>query len=94
MRCRSCNDEASLGSGDRVGFHDDCQRCGADLHTCHNCLFHDPSAHNECRESSAERVSQRERANRCEYFRPGDAEGGDGQARKQAIDDLDVLFKK
>ena len=38
---------------------------------CLNCRFHDPNAYNECRESSAERVRERDRANRCEYFSPG-----------------------
>ena len=58
-----------------------------------NCRFHDPSAYNECREPNAERVSDRDRANRCEYFVPGTGAGGekdDGAARSE----LDALFKK
>lgn len=94
MRCFACNAEVSLASGERVGFRDDCSHCGADLHVCRNCAHHDPAAYNECRESSSERVSDRERANRCDYFRPGDAEGGSGDAGKQALSDLESLFKK
>jgi len=71
MHCFACDERIESGSGERVGFRDTCDRCGADLHVCNNCAFHDPSAYNECRESSSERVSDRERANRCDYFSPG-----------------------
>ena len=95
MRCFSCNAEIDLAAGERIGFADCCERCGADLHVCLNCRFHDPSAYNECRESSAERVRERDRANRCEYFSPGDRRGGDSaSARDAARSDLDDLFKK
>lgn len=95
MRCFACDAEVALASGERVGFRDACEGCGADLHVCRNCALHDPSAYNECRESSAERVRDRDRANRCDYFQPGDAAGGGpGLARERARADLDALFKK
>ena len=40
---------------ERVGRRDACLGCGADLHCCRNCRFHDPAAHNQCREPQAER---------------------------------------
>jgi hypothetical protein len=95
MRCLSCGKEIELSAGERIGFSDGCERCGEDLHTCLNCRFHDPAAYNECRESSAERVRERDRANRCEYFAPGERQGGDGaSAREAARSALDDLFKK
>jgi hypothetical protein len=90
----SCDNAVELAAGERVGFRDSCERCGADLHTCLQCSFHDPGAHNECRESNAERVSDRERANRCDYFSPGTEGMGSGEARGSALADLDALFKK
>ncbi len=46
-------------------------------------------------ESSAEWVSDRERANRCEYFTLGDQVGGDAAAEQEKIrSNLDSLFKK
>jgi hypothetical protein len=92
MRCSACGAEVELASGERVGFRDSC-RCGADLHTCRNCAHHDPSAYNECREPNAERVSDRERANRCDYFAPG-AAGQPGERPPPARAALDSLFKK
>ena len=95
MNCFACDRAIELGPGERIGFRDDCDGCGSDLHVCRNCGHHDPSAYNECRESSAERVSDRERANRCEYFTPGDQRGGEaaaaGERGKNALEDL---FKK
>lgn len=93
MRCFSCNVEVALSSGERVGFRDECEACRTDLHVCMNCAHHDVSAYNECRESSAERVADRERGNRCEYFTPGTVHGGGGE-REAAMDQLDSLFKK
>ena len=73
----------------------ECEACGADLHVCRNCTHHDPSAYNECRESSAERVSDRDRANRCDYFSPAEGAGLTGSdGREEARSDLDALFKK
>jgi hypothetical protein len=95
MRCFSCNQPVEVPAGERVGFSDCCEQCDADLHVCRNCRLHDPSAYNECRESSAEPVRERDRANRCEYFSPGDREGGRGDsARETARSALDDLFKK
>lgn len=95
MRCFSCDAEIPIAAGERVGFRDTCDGCGADVHVCRNCAHHDPSAYNECRESQAERVRDRDRANRCDWFAAG-AGGGGGPAREReaARSTLDGLFKK
>jgi hypothetical protein len=91
MRCFGCGMAVELRSGERVGFRDACPGCGRDLHVCRNCAHHDPSAYNECRESSAERVGDRERANRCDYFAPGGGAGPGAQPGGRSA--LDALFK-
>jgi hypothetical protein len=94
MRCVACGASIELASGERVGFRDECPRCRADLHACRQCAHHDPGAYNECREPNAERVSDRERANRCDWFAPAAASaaaGGDASAAGRAA--LDALFK-
>lgn len=94
MHCSACGRELVLRAGQRVGFREACA-CGADLHVCRNCAHHDPSAYNECREPSAERVGDRERANRCDYFSPREgpagASGSQGGADRAALENL---FKK
>lgn len=95
MLCNFCQAETELVSGERVGFRDTCHQCSADLHICLNCQHHEPSAYNECRESSSERVSDRERANRCDYFTPKqNASAQHGAIDKTGRAALDDLFKK
>jgi hypothetical protein len=93
--CFACGAPLELRSAERVGFRDTCARCGRDLHVCRNCVHHDPAAYNECREPNAERVGERERSNRCEYFEPGGRTGGAAAAEgARARAGLDALFKK
>ena len=94
MQCHACQTVIPLASGESVGFRDVCDRCHADLHVCLNCAHHDPSAYNECRESSAERVLDHDRANRCDYFRPGARVASGGDDRDRAMADLESLFRK
>jgi hypothetical protein len=95
MRCFACDASSDLAAGERVGFRASCDRCGADLHVCLSCQHHDPNAHNECREPNTEWVSDRERANHCEYFAPSARGGGKAaEAAAKAKSQLDGLFKK
>jgi len=95
VRCHGCGAERELAPSERIGFREACEACGRDLHVCLNCRFHDPTAYNECRETNAERVADRDRANRCDYFAPGEGGGraaDDPQAAARS--QLDALFKK
>jgi hypothetical protein len=92
MRCFQCDRSIELKAGERVGFRDSCDGCRSDLHVCRNCAHHDPAAYNECREPNAERVGDRERANRCDYFTPGERAGGKASDRSKSP--LDALFRK
>ena len=94
MNCAACNCEIAVAPGERIGFRDTCEGCDADLHSCVNCAHYDPGAYNDCRESSAEYVADRDRANRCDWFQPGGRAGGDGSEHARALGDLDALFKK
>ncbi len=95
MGCFACSAAVELAAGERVGFRDTCSACDADLHVCLNCVHYDSSAYNQCRESSAEWVSDRERANRCDYFALGDSsDRAAGLQSEDARAALDGLFKK
>lgn len=95
MRCFACDASIEIAAGERVGFRDSCERCAADLHICCNCGHHDPGAYNQCREPNSEWVAERERANRCEYFTPGDNAGGEAAAEAaSAKAKLQDLFKR
>ena len=66
MICWKCRKEISIEKPVRG---DECPFCHADLHVCKACEFYESGAHNDCRESSADMVSDKERANFCDYFR-------------------------
>ena len=94
MQCHACGRETLLAAGERIGFRDECPGCGADLHVCLNCAHHDPAAYNECREPNAERVRDRDRANRCDYFAPADSDAGAASPEGDPRRALEELFKK
>ena len=93
MICFSCKKEISVLDG-KVSYREECLHCRADAHVCKNCHFYDTRAYNECRESSAERVVEKERANLCDYFQPrqGGLSAEDPAAKARAA--AEALFKK
>ena len=66
MICWKCGKETNIEKPVRG---DECPLCHADLHVCKACEFYESGAHNDCRESSAEFVTDKERGNFCDYFR-------------------------
>jgi len=92
MKCWNCATE--IDTRERVEFRAACPSCDRAVHVCKNCRHYDPAYYNQCRETAAERVVDKERANFCEFFAPG---GGIAQAKRigsQARAQLDALFKK
>ena len=51
-----------------IGRSQRCQVCGKDLRSCMNCRFFLAGARGDCRETSAEPQSDKERANFCDWF--------------------------
>lgn len=47
---------------------DACKQCGAELHVCKQCQFYDVTVAKHCRETIAEEVRDKQRANFCDYF--------------------------
>lgn len=92
MECALCHREVDIG--DKVYFRDECPHCRGDLHICLNCEFYDPHAAKGCREPNAELVSNKDRANYCDYFRPGGSYKAAGSTADDAKKQLDALFKK
>jgi len=88
--CHRCG--RAVGGVERVGRRDACLGCGADLHCCRNCRFHDPAYHNECREPQAERQVDKESGNFCDYFAFADGVCSAVAATNDARAKLDALF--
>ena len=95
VQCFKCGESLSLGT--QVGFKECCPKCDSDLHCCKNCTFYDSNAYNSCRESQADRVVDKEKANFCDYFK---ISGGVKNItnsisdKKSKVQSLEDLFKK
>lgn len=92
LNCFECNEAMSFV--DRVGRRDECPKCGADVRVCKNCQFYDPKSYNECRETSADPVQDKERSNLCDYFAPGGSSTSAKDSRDALLAAAEALFKK
>lgn len=88
-KCGASNEFPTL----KIGRSEACRECHASLHVCRQCRFYAPGRYNECHEPVAERVTDKTRANFCDYFVPNLAAY---TPQPTAPDDprkrLDVLF--
>jgi hypothetical protein len=73
---------------------DECARCRAELHVCRMCVDFDPHVAKQCREPTAEEVSDKIAANFCDFFkpRPGAYTPRDSSATERARTELERLF--
>lgn len=92
--CYSCGKSLSGEvDGGRVPRGHSCPGCKRDTRVCRNCKHYDQAAYNQCRESSAERVVDKERANFCDYFTFSDRAAAKGGGKSDVLKKLDDLFK-
>jgi hypothetical protein len=92
LTCFSCSKPSRYQ--DNVGYREECIHCRADMHVCKNCDFYDPKAYNECHESSADPVKEKERANFCDFYRPSTRGSGAKSQAESLKAAADALFKK
>jgi hypothetical protein len=73
---------------------EECRKCGAELHVCKLCEWYSTAVAKHCRETIAEEVKDKERANFCDYFKPRPDAWSDAPlgAAAKAKSDLDALF--
>lgn len=73
---------------------EECRQCHAELHVCKLCEWYSISVAKHCRETVAEEVKDKERANFCDYFKPREdaysTKSTDAASQAQA--ELDALF--
>lgn len=92
MNCWRCG--TAIEISERVGFRDCCPKCDRPLHVCRSCDFYDPAYHNQCRETMAELVADKEHPNFCEYFTPRTSGSPAKPPLTGARGKLEELFKK
>jgi hypothetical protein len=76
--CHFCGTQ--LDDQEEVFRHSACISCGRDLKICYNCRFYSKGSHNDCLETSAEPVRDKDRANFCDYFVFKDSRGTEKQS--------------
>jgi hypothetical protein len=66
VKCAACGAKVSPN----INLDSSCSKCSADLHTCRQCTYFDPSARFECRKSIPARIVSKHARNTCELFAP------------------------
>jgi len=92
MNCYACGEILKIDG--MVGRRDSCSKCHRDLRCCKNCEFYDSHSYNECRETVAERVVEKEAANFCSFFRMAEERLKEASRADDAKKKLEELFKK
>jgi hypothetical protein len=77
----------------KVSRTEECPYCSVGLHCCRMCTFYDPKVYNECRESNADRIVDKEKANFCDYFNLSDGKKT-GTSTEDLMNKADSIFKK
>ena len=76
-----------------LGRRDHCPECSAELHVCKMCISFDRQVPTQCREDDAEDVTDKDRVNFCDWFKPSetafDPTGkSEAEAARQALSAL------
>jgi hypothetical protein len=90
IACHDCGNEHAFD--ENLSFREECERCAADLHVCLTCRFYDRYVENQCRETEADPVQQKDRRNLCEYWKPVAADDGVVDEAAAAKAKLNALF--
>lgn len=91
--CYKCQAVLALVPNTNISRNEECQNCRIDLHCCKMCEFYDPKHYNECKESQADRITEKEKKNFCDYFKLS-ARSQNKSAAEAALDLANSLFKK
>ena len=90
--CHFCG--TSIAADTAIYRNSECPHCAKPLKICLNCEFYEKGAPSDCRETIAEPVREKDRANFCDYFRlpaaagAGGRGGGPAASGKEAFDSL------
>jgi len=85
FRCGASLEALSLPLSRR----DECPECEIHVHVCRMCQDFDATVPKQCREDDAEEVSDKEKVNFCEWFRPSSTAFDPQRASQAAKAELD-----
>lgn len=93
ITCYKCHKEIKIESNQDIARSEECLYCYTSLRCCHMCKFYDKNSYNECREPTAERVIDKEKANFCDFFKIGRTESKSDKTQ-DLLAQANALFKK
>lgn len=91
-QCYKCSYELQLQSGKDINRSEECPQCYSSLRCCLMCQFYDKNSYNECREPTADRIVDKEKANFCDFFKFGAANTKNNESQ-DALAKANALFK-
>lgn len=93
FKCYHCQKIIPVFGQPKVTRTEECPYCSRSLHCCKMCKFYDSKVYNECHESNADRIVDKEKANFCDYFTLSTG-GPSGPSKDDLLNSADALFKK
>ncbi len=93
VNCYKCATTLIIDIKHSVARSEECPKCYSNVRCCRMCENFETSAYNECREPTADRILEKEKANFCDHYKIGT-----GDTYKDQKCDLksaaESLFKK
>ncbi len=93
LTCYHCQKAIPVLGAFKILRTEECPYCSTSLHCCRMCSFYDSRVYNECRESNAERIVDKEKANFCDYFNLSDGTNK-STSKEDLTNQAASLFKK
>jgi hypothetical protein len=93
VKCYKCLNLLDIKAETNLVRSESCPKCMADLRCCKMCFFYDPKCYNECKETIAERIVEKEKANFCDHFKTSSNVGA-GNSKEDLLNLANSLFKK
>lgn len=93
ITCYHCNKSIPILGAFKIHRTEECPYCMTSLHCCRMCEFFDPKVYNECKETNADRIVDKEKANFCDYFTLSDRLN-QASSKEELLDLASSLFKK
>lgn len=92
VHCFKCGEKLELP--EPISRKEECHKCHTDVRCCRNCRFYDAKVYNECKETQADRILEKERSNLCDFFKPAKAGGFSiDDEKEKALSAAEALFK-
>jgi len=93
VKCYACQTQLALNPQQNIPRQETCSKCLRDLHVCKMCIHYDVKSYNECRESSADRIVDKEKFNYCDFFKLTDL-NQINNSKDDILAKANALFKK